>query len=62
MKPRFFCTIKNVNTTATVTRQTEDGIYFKCDACGEEWSAEIGRYADLFQTEKVAEAAKEEPK
>jgi len=48
-KPKIICTVRDVHTTATILRTTEDSIYLKCDTCGEEWSSEIGFYADLFR-------------
>jgi len=47
--PKIICKKKNVHTTATIIKQTEDGIYLRCDACDYEWSDEIGRWAHLFE-------------
>lgn len=51
-KQKIIYTNKGVHTTVSILRTTEDGIYLKCDACGEEYSREIGFYADLFTEEK----------
>ena len=52
---KMYCKKTGQDEWQLVVKESEDGIYLKCEGCGVEHGHEIGEFADKYQLYKCRE-------